>query len=141
MVNVAVEATALSPWGGELEGLGEDLRGLRHSLYRERLFRIEQLVKLSGELHSDASESDGVVQEVHRAILDGTQRVLREIDGALEDMGRAGMSICQSCATRIPRSVLQVVPEPGSACTAISRKESRRYQLRKRRRLVAGRAR
>ena len=93
----------------------EDLAALRENLHEQRLFRQEQLHRLTGPVASRAEDrlrQRAASQiEVHVKLAASARMVLADVEAALARMNEGGYGICHLCRRPIDRERLMIVPQ------------------------------
>ncbi|MFE6619761.1 TraR/DksA family transcriptional regulator [Streptomyces sp. NPDC057740] len=93
----------------------EDLAALRENLHEQRLFRQEQLRRLTGP---DTSRADDQVRrraasqiEVHVKLVASARMVLADVEAALARMNEGVYGTCHLCRCPVDRERLMIVPQ------------------------------
>jgi RNA polymerase-binding transcription factor DksA len=87
----------------------------RTELERERLFRVEQLETLAGDVSAGA---DGLLDEVASALMTAATAALRDVDKALERTRPGRFGLRQRCGRQLPVNGWKHCLWPACACRA-----------------------
>ncbi len=93
----------------------EDLAALRENLHEQRLFRQEQLRRLTGP---DTSRAEDRIRrrsasqiEVHVKLVASARMVLADVEAALTRMNEGRYGACHLCRRPVGRERLMIVPQ------------------------------
>lgn len=93
----------------------EDLAALRENLHEQRLFRQEQLRRLTGP---DTSRAEDRIRrraasqiEVHVKLVASARMVLADVEAALARMNEGVYGTCHLCRRPVDRERLMIVPQ------------------------------
>ena len=93
----------------------DDLAALRENLHEQRLFRQEQLRRLTGPVTSRAEsrlrERAASQTEVQVQLAASARMVLTDVEAALARMNEGGYGACRLCGGPIDRERLMIVPQ------------------------------
>ncbi|MFF9037398.1 TraR/DksA family transcriptional regulator [Streptomyces sp. NPDC014892] len=93
----------------------DDLAALRENLHEQRLFRQEQLRRLTGPVTSRAEsrlrERAASQTEVQVQLAASARMVLTDVEAALARMNEGGYGTCRLCRRPIERERLMIVPQ------------------------------